>query len=82
MKRRDFFTQATMAAGAPMMQAAQVGTKPAIKITDIKTHFVGVAGRNFCFVSNVLFRITSSLMDHRTRFDAAMVRAYRSVSSS
>ncbi|MCC6392926.1 MAG: hypothetical protein IT167_20175, partial [Bryobacterales bacterium] len=51
MKRRDFFKQASMAAGAPMMQAAaQLGTKPAIRITDIKTHFLGAGGRNFCFV--------------------------------
>ncbi|MCZ2146289.1 MAG: galactonate dehydratase [Bryobacterales bacterium] len=51
MKRRDFFKQAGMAAGAPMMQAAaQLGTKPAIRITDIKTHFLGAGGRNFCFV--------------------------------
>jgi len=42
LKRRDFFKKATMAAGIPMMQAAaQVGTRPAIKITDIKTHIVG-----------------------------------------
>lgn len=40
-----------MAAGAPMMQAnAQVGSKPAIKITDVKTFFAGVGSRNFCFL--------------------------------
>lgn len=51
MKRRDFFKKATVAAGAPMMQAsAQVGTRPAIKITDIKTFLVGAGGRNYCFV--------------------------------
>lgn len=51
MKRRDFFTKATAAAGAPLMQAsAQVGTRPAIKITDIKTFLVGAGGRNYCFV--------------------------------
>ena len=33
-----------------MLQAAQVGTRPAIKITDIKTFLVGVGGRNYCFV--------------------------------
>lgn len=50
MRRRDFFKKATAAAGAPMMQAAQLGSRPAIKITDIKTFLVGVGGRNFCFV--------------------------------
>ncbi|MBI3208487.1 MAG: galactonate dehydratase [Candidatus Solibacter usitatus] len=51
MQRRHFFTKATMAAGAPMMQAnAQVGSKPAIKITDVKTFFAGVGSRNFCFL--------------------------------
>ncbi len=51
MKRRDFFQNTMAAAGAPLMQAAaQVGTRPAIKITDIKTFLVGVGGRNLCFV--------------------------------
>src|SRR5262249_41176989 len=36
------------------------------------------SGRYFCVVSNFLFRMTSS-MDHRTRFEAAIARAYRSV---
>ena len=50
MKRREFF--ASSAAGvAPFLQAsAQVGTRPAIKITDIKTFLVGAGGRNYCFV--------------------------------
>jgi galactonate dehydratase len=49
MKRRDFFTAAT--AAAPFLQAsAQVGNKPAIKITDIQTYLVGAGGRNLCFV--------------------------------
>jgi galactonate dehydratase len=51
MKRREFFAGAGAAAGAPLMQAAaQVGTRPAIKITDIKTFLVGTGGRNLCFV--------------------------------
>jgi galactonate dehydratase len=51
MKRREFFTKAMTAAGAPLLQAtAQVGGKPALKITDIKTFLVGVGGRNFNFV--------------------------------
>lgn len=50
MKRRDFFKK-SMAAGVPMMQAsAQVGTRPAMKITDIKTFLVGAGSRNYCFV--------------------------------
>ncbi|MFN0104260.1 MAG: galactonate dehydratase [Bryobacteraceae bacterium] len=48
MKRRDFFQQAT--AAAPFLQAAQVGTRPAIKITDVKLHLIGSGGRNFCIV--------------------------------
>ncbi len=49
MKRREFFASTAVGA-APFLQAnAQVGTRPAIKITDIKTFLVG-AGRNYCFV--------------------------------
>lgn len=47
MKRREFL-QTTGA--APLMQAGAVGTKPAIKITDIKTFLVGAGGRNYNFV--------------------------------
>lgn len=51
MKRRDFFQKATLAAGAPMMQAsAQVGSRPTIKITDVKAMFAAAGSRNFCFV--------------------------------
>lgn len=47
MKRREFL-QTTGA--APLMQSGAVGTKPAIKITDIKTFLCGAGGRNWCFV--------------------------------
>lgn len=52
MKRRDFFETAmvTQLGAAPLLQAAQVGTRPAMKITDIKMWLVGVGGRNLCFV--------------------------------
>ncbi|HZO51978.1 MAG TPA: galactonate dehydratase [Bryobacteraceae bacterium] len=52
MKRRDFFETAMAAqiGMAPMLQAAQVGTRPAMKITDIKTWLVGVGGRNLCYL--------------------------------
>ncbi len=47
MKRRHFLT----ATAAPMMQAgAQTGSRPAIKITDIKTFLAGVGNRNLVFV--------------------------------
>ena len=52
MKRREFLssTPAAAAGVAPFLQAAQTGTRPAIKITDIKAFLVGVGGRNLCFV--------------------------------
>src|SRR4030095_14487423 len=57
MKRRKFLMAAGMVttalpgAAAPMLQApARVGSRPAIKITDIKTYLVGVEGRNLLFV--------------------------------
>lgn len=56
MKRRTFLERGAAApllagaGGAPLLQAVQVGTRPAIKITDIKTFLVGVGGRNLCFV--------------------------------
>jgi galactonate dehydratase len=53
MKRREFLSKAGAmpVATVPFLQAAaQVGTKPAIKITDIKTFLVGVGNRNLVFV--------------------------------
>ena len=49
MKRREFLSSAAMA--APVLAApAQVGARPAMKITDIKTFLVGAGGRNLVFV--------------------------------
>lgn len=49
MKRREFLSSAAMV--APVLAApAQVGARPAMKITDIKTFLVGVGGRNLVFV--------------------------------
>ncbi len=49
MKRREFLSSAAMV--APVLAApAQVGERPAMKITDIKTFLVGVGGRNLVFV--------------------------------
>lgn len=52
MKRREFLASTPGAAvgAAPFLQATQTGTRPAIKITDIKTFLVGVGSRNLCFV--------------------------------
>ena len=53
MKRREFLSKAgaVPVATVPFLQAApQVGTKPALKITDIKTFLVGVGSRNLVFV--------------------------------
>jgi len=57
MKRREFLhstglvSAALPAMAAPLLQApAQVGTRPAIRITDIKTYLVGVGSRNLVFV--------------------------------
>src|SRR6188508_367927 len=57
MKRRKFLMAAGMVAttfpgaAAPVLQAPiRVGSRPAIKITDIKTYLVGVEGRNLVFV--------------------------------
>jgi galactonate dehydratase len=56
MRRREFLGKAGAMpaipmAAAPFLQAApQVGTRPAIKITDIKTFLVGVGNRNLVFV--------------------------------
>ncbi|MFN3326269.1 MAG: galactonate dehydratase [Bryobacteraceae bacterium] len=51
MKRREFLTRTGALSAAPMMQAsAQVGTRPAMKITDIKSFLVGVGNRNLVFV--------------------------------
>jgi len=48
MQRREFFTQAT--AAAPFLQAAQVGGRGPLKITDVKLQLIGSGGRNFCIV--------------------------------
>lgn len=48
MNRRRFLAQP--AAAAPFLQAAQTGTKPNLKITDIRTYLAGVGSRNFVFV--------------------------------
>ena len=48
MNRRRFLAQP--AAAAPFLQAAQTGTKPNLKITDIRTYLAGVGNRNFVFV--------------------------------
>jgi galactonate dehydratase len=53
MKRREFLGKAGAAPvmAVPFLQATpQVGTRPAIKITDIKAFLVGVGGRNLVFV--------------------------------
>ncbi len=57
MKRREFLhstglvSAALPAMAAPLLQApAQVGTRPAMRITDIKTYLVGVGSRNLVFV--------------------------------
>src|SRR6266540_3654022 len=53
MKRREFLGKAgaVPVMAAPFLQATpQVGTRPAIKITDIKAFLVGVGGRNLVFV--------------------------------
>jgi hypothetical protein len=46
VKRREFVgagiaSSATAAAGVPLLQTAVAGTRPALKITDIKTYLVG-----------------------------------------
>ncbi len=57
MKRREFLKRTSVlpavlpAAAAPVLQApAQVGIRPAIRITDMKSYLVGVGGRNLVFV--------------------------------
>jgi galactonate dehydratase len=57
MRRRKFLTATGILTGAlpvaavPLLQSPhRVGTRPAIKITDIKTYLVGVANRNLVFV--------------------------------
>jgi galactonate dehydratase len=56
MRRREFLGKAGAMpaipmAAAPFLQAApQVGARPAIKITDVKTFLVGVGNRNLVFV--------------------------------
>src|SRR5262247_2862965 len=55
MRRREFLGKAAIPAipmaAAPFLQTApQIGTRPAIKITDIKTFLVGLGSRNLLFV--------------------------------
>ena len=53
MKRREFLAGSgapLFGAGFTPLAAQQVGSHPAIKITDIKTFMVGVGGRNLLFV--------------------------------
>jgi galactonate dehydratase len=51
MRRRDFLGNTAVGTGAaPFLQAAAPSTRPALKITDIKTFLVGAGGRNYCFV--------------------------------
>jgi len=50
MKRREFLTTPAAAAVPVLAAPAQVGTRPAIKITDIKSFLVGAGGRNWVFV--------------------------------
>ena len=54
IQRRQFLQQAGVAPAVPaaaMMQAAApMGTKPAIKITDIKTFLVGAGSRNWLYI--------------------------------
>ena len=57
MRRREFLGKtggaipAIPMAAAPFLQATpQIGTRPAIKITDIKTFLVGLGNRNLVFV--------------------------------
>ena len=57
MRRREFLGKtggaiaAIPMAAAPFLQATpQIGTRPAIKITDIKTFLVGLGDRNLVFV--------------------------------
>ena len=52
MKRREFLAGSgvPLLAAAPLQTPLPVGTRPAIKITDIKTFLVGVGGRNLLFV--------------------------------
>lgn len=48
MRRREFLGQAGALPAAPLLAASsQVGTRPAMKITDIKTFLVGAGGRNW-----------------------------------
>lgn len=50
MKRREFLTAPAAAAAPVLAGPSQVGTRPAIKITDIKSFLVGAGGRNLVFV--------------------------------
>lgn len=50
MNRRHFFQKTAAAAGAPQLLAAQTGSRPNIKITNVKPMFAAAGSRNFCFV--------------------------------
>jgi galactonate dehydratase len=50
MRRRDFLGSAGVGAAPLLQTAGPVGTRPAMKITDIKTYLLGVGGRNLMFV--------------------------------
>ncbi len=50
MKRRDFLSTPAAAAVPVLAAPSQVGTRPALKITDVKTFLVGAGGRNWVLV--------------------------------
>jgi len=51
MRRREFLERAGMAPAVPLLASeAQPGSRPRLRITDIKTFLAGVGGRNLVFV--------------------------------
>ena len=50
VKRRQFLAQPAATAAAPFLQAAQTGTRPNLKITDIQVFPTSVGSRNLIFV--------------------------------
>src|SRR5262249_48042282 len=50
MQRRDFLIQTGLASLAPAATQTGRGSRPDLKITDIKTYLVGVGSRNLLFV--------------------------------
>ncbi|MBM3748291.1 MAG: hypothetical protein FJW34_21105, partial [Acidobacteria bacterium] len=50
MKRREFLSTPAAAAAPVLAAPAQLGAKPAMKITDVKSFLVGAGGRNWVFV--------------------------------